>query len=167
MQRSVPGYVPGKKNLIESCRGQRLFNWVTIVRSWPLHLGGISLPPGTTAILIVKKMQIYGCHATNQVHCKDSWENNYSKVLQGEYETYLELGTMCLKFNSIKLCRRTFFNQLANSCLVVLRACEERGAQEPSNGVSTRVIRFQLLKRTSSPGSGYFFKLMGQSFWVL
>ncbi len=89
------------------------------------------------------------------------------QVLQGEYETYLELGTMCLKFNSIKLCRRTFFNQLANSCLVVLRACEERGAQEPSNGVSTRVIRFQLLKRTSSRGSGYFFKLMGQSFWVL
>ncbi len=67
----------------------------------------------------------------------------------------------------LKLCRRTFFNQLANSCLVVLRACEERGAQEPSNGVSTRVIQFQLLKRTSSPGSGYFFKLMGQSFWVL
>jgi len=40
-------------------------------------------------------------------------------------------------------------------------------SQEPSNGVSTRVIQFQLLKRTSSPGSGYFFKLMRQSFWVL
>jgi len=79
-QRSVPGYVPGKKNPIESCRGQRLFNWVTIVKSWPLHLGGISWPPGTTAIPIFKNMQIYGCHATNQVHCKDSWENNYSKV---------------------------------------------------------------------------------------